>query len=182
MPYSGNDFGRRVMAVVPLALCIALASFATATLAAGPREGSAPKRSAPKTTEAKRPRQQTLAGTDARSTISATGRLMLVVVDQDGRPLARALVDVISAGTTGSYRERAITDGLGRISFSSVPEMVNLTVIADNPAYSGTFSQNIGVSQVGSSEVRVTVQTFAIPQPEPEPVQPTDPTTPGRRR
>jgi hypothetical protein len=111
----------------------------------------------------------------------ATGRLVLVVVDQDGTPLTRIPVDVVSVGTSGQYRERGMTDGLGRISFSSVPEMVNVTVVADNGRITGTYSQNIGVSQLGSSEVRMTVQTYEVQQPEPEP-EPAGPPTPGRRR
>jgi hypothetical protein len=59
--------------------------------------------------------------------------------------------------------------------------MVNVTAVADNGKVAGAYSQNIGVSPIGSSEVRMTVQTFEVQQatPAPEPAEPAP--TPGGR-
>jgi hypothetical protein len=96
------------------------------------------------------------------ATQTATGRLMLEIVDQNGSPLGAATVDMRSVGAGSRfYRVTGTTNSLGRLTFNNVPPRVEINVNVTN----GTASQVATVPQQGSSDVRIYVTTYGdVPQ------------------
>lgn len=145
MKHLSNTRGRGAAAITSLALGIALVSCAT-----GPGTGTPTQTAA------------SAAGTSSSQSFH-TGRLTVVVHDDNGRPLERANVEVVSGGAT-FYRSLGHTNRDGSVTFSGVPETVNVTVTAQT----GSFSRDFVVSPSGTTEMRMIVQTFGEDEaPEP---------------
>jgi hypothetical protein len=145
-----------------LVMCLALTAAGT-TLAAGPRGGTAPKAASKKEADPTVSKSEAAArkkkagGSEPEA--AGTGRLTLTILDQDGKPLERANVDLQAKGS-GFYRDRGTTDTLGRIAFSSVPMSVNITVNVQN----GYLSQDTQVPQSGTADLRLTVHVEEVEQ------------------
>jgi hypothetical protein len=173
-----NGFKGRLTGMA-LVMCVALTA-AGATLAAGPRGGAAPKTAtkevdpkASKAEAAAKKKKKKAGGSEPE--VNGTGRLTLTILDQDGKPLERANVDLRSNGP-GFYRDRGTTDTLGRIAFNSVPMTVNISVTVQN----GFLSQDAQVPQSGTADFRLTVQVYEAEQaPAENPANPADPTAGG---
>lgn len=99
-------------------------------------------------------------GMAAENTSFNTGRLNVVVTDQNGRPLDRAQVDVVSTSNT-HYRTTGITNRDGTVSFNAVPQAVNVSVT--HPT--GSYSQNFNVPPSGTSEMRMIVNVMEPEDP-----------------
>lgn len=84
-----------------------------------------------------------------------TGRLTVVVTNQNGRPLERAQVDVVATGNT-HFRTTGVTNRDGTVSFNGVPQSINVSV--NHPT--GSYSQNFNVTPNGTSEMRLIVDTI----------------------
>lgn len=98
-------------------------------------------------------------GTASEGSSFNTGRLSVVVMDQNGRPLDRAQVDVVANGTT-HYRTTGVTNRDGMVSFNGVPQSVNVSV----SHATGSYSQNFNVPPNGVSEMRMIVDTIEMPE------------------
>lgn len=86
---------------------------------------------------------------------SPTGRLAIVVVDQNGAYIARANVEVRSTGKA-FWRKVGTTEWQGTVRFNEVPPEVEVNVVASN----GAQREVIAVAQGGgSTEARITVTT-----------------------
>jgi len=99
------------------------------------------------------------AGTGApvtASTQAATGRLKVVVTDQNGRPLDGATVNV--RAVSGSFfRATGATDRGGEVTFLAVPLQVEVSVVHQT----GSYSQVVTVPQTGGTmEARMMITTF----------------------
>jgi hypothetical protein len=91
-----------------------------------------------------------------------TGRLTVVALDfADGRPLNRAVVDVVaSAGAedTFHYRRTASSNQFGMVTFTDVPKTVDVLIRHPRGLYA---VDGYPVPQTGQSEFRVYIETFA---------------------
>ncbi len=97
-------------------------------------------------------------GAAAAGAQTYTGRLQIVITDQNAAPLDEATVDLRAMGTA-FYRASSRTDRQGMVTFNGVPPQVEVDVVASGG--NGSGSQVANVAQDGASELRLVVQTYA---------------------
>ncbi len=106
------------------------------------------------------PEQQRASEVEPTGIEAYTGRLQVIVTDQNAAYLERASVDLRSLGKN-IWRRASTTDPQGKVTFSAVPPDVELNVVHQY----GSHTQQIAVPQSGGTiEVRVIIQTFGADQ------------------
>lgn len=104
------------------------------------------------------PAQQQASEVEPTGLEAYTGRLVVIVTDQNATTLDRASVDLRSTGRS-MWRRAGTTDTQGRATFSEVPPNVELSVVSQY----GSYTQQIVVPQSGgAAEIRVIIQSFGI--------------------
>lgn len=83
------------------------------------------------------------------------GRVQLYVTDEYGLPMARTRVE-FSWETPQYYKTTALTDGAGRVTFSGVPEVAEISI----DHFGGNYTRLLLVPQRGTSELWVTLDTY----------------------
>jgi hypothetical protein len=83
------------------------------------------------------------------------GRLTLVLLDEYGTGLPGMRVDV-SWQEPSFYQTSALTNWAGKVTFSGVPQLAEVTI--DHPG--GTYQDTFQVPQSGAPEFRVMVDTL----------------------
>lgn len=85
--------------------------------------------------------------------------MSLTITDYDGRPLARARVDVEGVNDHRSYfRTAAFSDVFGRVSFNALPERVRISVWHSQTR--ANYSRVVDVPPSGITELRMMVDTY----------------------
>jgi hypothetical protein len=84
-----------------------------------------------------------------------TGRVTVIVTDQNGAYVDRATVELRSTGKEYWHRD-GITDADGRVTFNGVPPRVQLGIVSRY----GSYSEERVVPQAGVVEARIIIQTF----------------------
>ena len=90
-----------------------------------------------------------------------TGRMLVIVTDQNGAYVDRATVDLRSTGKD-FWRRSGVTDADGRVPFNGVPPQVELGVVSRY----GSFSEQWVVPQAGVVEARITIQSYGAEEPQ----------------
>lgn len=91
-----------------------------------------------------------------------TGRLTVIVLDTaDGGPLQRSTVEVVASDANTQepryFRRVGVADRNGKVTFSDVPQRVNVSITHER----GTYSRdNYAVPPAQDSEFRVYVDTM----------------------
>ena len=90
------------------------------------------------------------------------GRLTVIATDRaDGGPLQRATVEIViagsSAGEPAHFRKIGVADRLGRVRFTDVPPVVNISITHERGSYS---RDNFAVPQIGETEISFFVDTY----------------------
>jgi hypothetical protein len=100
-----------------------------------------------------------------------SGRLQVIVTDQNADYLDRATVDLRSTGKD-FWRRSGTTDALGTVNFRDVPPQVEISVLSQY----GSYSTQATVPQSGGTvEARIIVQTFGADQPQDDQTDPNAP-------
>jgi hypothetical protein len=96
-----------------------------------------------------------------------TGRVTVIVTDQNGDYVDRATVEMRSTGKEYWHRD-GLTDPDGRVTFNGVPPLVQLGVVSRY----GSYSEERVVPQAGVVEARIIIQTFGADEPQVDQSQP----------
>ena len=116
------------------------------------------------------PRQNALVPLDTPEVHFPSGRVTLYLLDEMGAPMTRTKVD-FAWDNPSFYRTMGFTDNLGRVTFSGVPEVANVSI--DHPG--GNYSRILIVPQKGVAEMRVISQQWnnagRASHPEPDTAQ-----------
>jgi hypothetical protein len=100
-----------------------------------------------------------------------TGSVTLYVTDYAGQPLRQAWVDIESNAPPDKeyFRNAAVTDHWGRVTFRGVPEQIRISVNhTETRAY---YSRPFEIPSSGNTELRMMLETQPVePRPVPQPV------------
>jgi hypothetical protein len=92
-----------------------------------------------------------------------TGAVAIYLVDYNGAPLRKAMVNIESADVDNSYRTAAFSDDFGQVSFRGVPESVRISVFHSET--SANYSRVFDVPSRGITELRMILETYVEPPP-----------------
>jgi len=101
------------------------------------------------------PRQLSPVTLDTPGVQFSNGRVMLVLTDENGLPMARTRVD-FSWESPDYYKTSGFTDIGGWVTFNGIPEVAEVSI--DHPG--GNYSRTLLVPQRGTSELRVILDTY----------------------